>query len=126
MIFALRLRNSLSPSSRVVVWQGATLHNTIWEVRSTGVGARADLSTELWYDSYGHVIPLDARGAQYQWEITLYQGTTAQGDALPILPSDETARATYGGYVDYTTIGPQWFDNIVTGGQIMGSTPERL
>lgn len=102
------------------------MHNTVWEITAENKGQRAALDIEMWRDSYGNPITLDARGANYQWEITLYQGTTAIGEPLPILPSDATLRARYGGWVDYTTIGPQWFDNIVTGGQIMGSTPERL
>jgi len=84
------------------------------------------LDDALWCDTYGNPVELDARGTHYQWEITLYQGTTAIGESLPILPADTVMRTRYGGWVDYTTIGPQWFDNIVTGGQIMGSTPERL
>lgn len=38
MIFALKLRNTLALKSRLVVWQGASLHNTMWEVTTDGLG----------------------------------------------------------------------------------------
>ena len=121
-IMALRRVISFATGDVATIWQGQQLHNTSWTVNSSGSGAAFIPSDSMWVDCLGNSIELNSSGSTYQWEITLYQGTRENGSPLPI----DRVSGLYPRVRFESLVGKQWFDNIVAGGQIMGSTPERL
>ena len=122
-VFALSRKASLTPDQIVTVWQGNQLHDTNWILKNGIVHPHIlGDGDSMWKDIFDHSIAISSTGETYQWEVTLYQGAQKNGDPIQVVPT------AYGAYLDLvnTPVASKWYDNTITGGQIMGTTTERL